>query len=119
MKANLKEELSRIQGMMRSINEGFLKPEAKHDINKVMDFGYDYVAEHAPDGPKNKEQYLNVINQLEKDFNMVIKNLKGNIGANDDYDDMGSDEPDDDDMMNGPGMEGGISYGGGGGWQGR
>jgi hypothetical protein len=84
MKANLNEELSRIQGMMRSINEGFLKPEAKHDINKVMDFGYDYVSEHAPDGPKNKEQYLHAIEKLERDFNMVIKNLKGNIGAGED-----------------------------------
>ena len=28
-------------------------------------------------------------------------------------------EPEDDDIMNGPGMEGGISYGGGNTWQGR
>ena len=31
----------------------------------------------------------------------------------------GYDEPSDDDIMNGYDREGGISYGGGGGWQGR
>ena len=50
------------------------------DINKVMDFAYEMITELAPDGPRNKRQYMSAINQLEKDFNYAIRNLKGNIG---------------------------------------
>jgi hypothetical protein len=50
-------------------------------IMTVLDFAYEQIEELAPDGPGNKEQYLLGINQLEKEFNFAIRNLKGNIGA--------------------------------------
>jgi hypothetical protein len=50
------------------------------DINKVMDFGYEMLNNYAPDGPRNRRQYERAIDQLEKDFNYTIRNLRGNIG---------------------------------------
>jgi hypothetical protein len=50
------------------------------DINKVMDFGYEMLNNYAPDGPRNSGQYQRAIDQLEKEFNYTIRNLRGNIG---------------------------------------
>jgi len=49
------------------------------DINKVMDFGYEMLNNYAPEGPRNSRQYLRAIDQLEKEFNYTIRNLRGNI----------------------------------------
>ena len=50
------------------------------DVNKVMDFAYSMITNMAPDGPRNRRQYMLAINQLEKDFNYALRNLKGNLG---------------------------------------
>ena len=50
------------------------------DINKVMDFGYEMLNNYAPEGPRNRRQYQRAIDQLEKEFNYTIRNLRGNIG---------------------------------------
>lgn len=50
------------------------------DINKVMDFGYEMLNNYAPEGPRNGRQYQRAIDQLEKEFNYTIRNLRGNIG---------------------------------------
>jgi len=83
MKTRITErELSRI--ISRIINEmeedGMNDEAMSGDINRVMDFAYEMITELAPDGPRNKRQYMSAINQLEKDFNYAIRNLKGNIG---------------------------------------
>ena len=49
------------------------------NINKVMDFGYEMLNNYAPGGPRNRRQYLRAIDQLEKEFNYTIRNLRGNI----------------------------------------
>jgi hypothetical protein len=49
------------------------------NINKVMDFGYEMLNNYAPEGPRNRRQYLRAIDQLEKEFNYTIRNLRGNI----------------------------------------
>ena len=54
--------------------------EPKHDINKIMDFAYGIIEQEAPEGPRNREQYLHAIKKLEHSFNYVIRNLKGNVG---------------------------------------
>lgn len=83
MKTRITErELSRI--ISRIINEmeedGMNDEAMSGDINRVMDFAYEMITELAPDGPRNKRQYMSAINQLEKDFNYAIRNLKGNLG---------------------------------------
>jgi hypothetical protein len=50
------------------------------DVNDVMDFGYDFMSKNAPEGPKNKTQYMEAIEELQKLFGLTIRNLKGNIG---------------------------------------
>jgi hypothetical protein len=50
------------------------------DINKVMNFAYEMINQMAPEGPRNGRQYMSAINQLENNFNYVIRNLKGNLG---------------------------------------
>jgi hypothetical protein len=50
------------------------------DINKVMDLAYEMISQMAPEGPRNERQYMSAINQLESNFNYVIRNLKGNLG---------------------------------------
>ena len=52
-----------------------------NDINKVMDFAYEMISDYAPDGPRNKSQYRDAIDQLESDFKYSIRNLRGNIGS--------------------------------------
>lgn len=50
------------------------------DVNDVMDFGYEFMSQNAPDGPRNKRQYMQAVDELDKLFNLTIRNLKGNIG---------------------------------------
>jgi hypothetical protein len=45
----------------------------------VMDFAYEQMDLRAPDGPKNKKAYIDALNELDREFDLVIKNLKGNI----------------------------------------
>ena len=75
-------DLSRIAS--RIINEmeedGMNNETMGGDVNRVMDFAYEMVSELAPDGPRNKRQYMAAINQLERDFNYALRNLKGNLG---------------------------------------
>ena len=75
-------DLSRIAS--RIINEmeedGMNNETMGGDVNRVMDFAYEMVSELAPDGPRNKRQYMAAINQLESDFNYALRNLKGNLG---------------------------------------
>lgn len=83
MKKRLTErDLSRIAS--RIINEmeedGMNDETMSGDINRVMDFAYEMITELAPDGPRNRRRYMSAINQLEKDFNYAIRNLKGNLG---------------------------------------
>ena len=83
MKTRITErELSRI--ISRIINEmeedGMNDEAMSGDINRVMDFAYEMITELAPDGPRNRRQYMSAINQLESNFNYAIRNLKGNLG---------------------------------------
>jgi hypothetical protein len=75
-------DLSRI--VKRVINEESedfsSENEMTGDVNRVMDFAYEMLGELAPDGPRNKRQYMRAISQLEHDFNYAIRNLKGNLG---------------------------------------
>ena len=75
-------DLSRIAS--RIINEieedGMNDETVSGDINRVMDFAYEMITELAPDGPRNRRQYMAAINQLERDFNYALRNLKGNLG---------------------------------------
>jgi hypothetical protein len=50
------------------------------DVVDVMDFGYQFMSQNAPDGPRNKTQYMEAIEELQKLFSLTIRNLKGNIG---------------------------------------
>lgn len=54
--------------------------QMRGDINKVMDFAYEMIGQMAPEGPRNRRQYMSAINQLESEFNYAIRNLKGNLG---------------------------------------
>ena len=83
MKTRITErDLSRIAS--RIINEmeeeGMNDETMTGDINRVMDFAYEMITELAPDGPRNRRQYMSAINQLERDFNYALRNLKGNLG---------------------------------------
>ena len=83
MKTRITErEISRIAS--RIINEmeedGMNDETMSGDINRVMDFAYEMITELAPDGPRNRRQYMSAINQLESNFNYAIRNLKGNLG---------------------------------------
>jgi hypothetical protein len=75
-------ELSRITSrIINEIEEDGMNGETMSgDINRVMDFAYEMITELAPDGPRNRRQYMAAINQLESDFNYSIRNLKGNLG---------------------------------------
>lgn len=83
MKTRITErDLSRIAS--RIVNEmeeeGMNDETMTGDINRVMDFAYEMITELAPDGPRNRRQYMSAINQLERDFNYALRNLKGNLG---------------------------------------
>jgi len=92
MKANLKEELFRIQNMMRVLNENeSFDSNKKMGINDVLTFGYDFMMSNAPEGPKNREEYAAAINDLESCFASVIKNISFSIAGNRD----GSESPQD------------------------
>jgi len=83
MKTRITErDLSRIAS--RIVNEmeeeGMNDETMTGDINRVMDFAYEMITELAPDGPRNRRQYMAAINQLERDFNYALRNLKGNLG---------------------------------------
>ena len=83
MKTRITErDLSRISS--RIVNEmeeeGMNDETMRGDINRVMDFAYEMITELAPDGPRNRRQYMSAINQLERDFNYALRNLKGNLG---------------------------------------
>ena len=75
-------DLSRIASrIINEMEEDGMNNEAMGgDVNRVMDFAYEMVGELAPDGPRNKRQYMAAINQLESDFNYALRNLKGNLG---------------------------------------
>lgn len=83
MKTRITErELSRIASrIINEIEEDGMNDETMSgDINRVMDFAYEMITELAPDGPRNRRQYMSAINQLESNFNYAIRNLKGNLG---------------------------------------
>ena len=83
MKTRISErELSRIASrIINEMEEDGMKDETMSgDINRVMDFAYEMITELAPDGPRNRRQYMAAINQLESDFNYALRNLKGNLG---------------------------------------
>ena len=132
MKANLKEELSRIKGMM-GLNENHRHKESeKIDINPDdIDWDWDSAERQANrhshyEGSvfvygvgQDGQHYVGEVGvvdggmyQGQREYGLSDEPVY-NIKIDDSW------EPDDDDIMNGPGMEGGISYGGGGGWQGR
>lgn len=78
----IKEEEFNIDNDMMGSEE-----KINNDINKVMKFAYEMIADYAPDGPRNKKRYRDAIKQLKSDFNYSIRNLKGNIGDDSDDDD--------------------------------
>ena len=83
MKNTLTErDLSRIASrIINEMEEGGMNDETMSgDVNRVMDFAYEMINELAPDGPRNRRQYMAAINQLERDFNYALRNLKGNLG---------------------------------------
>ena len=74
-------ELTRlIKRIVKENEESMGDERMSGDINQVMDFGYEMLNNYAPDGPRNRRQYERAIDQLEKDFNYTIRNLRGNIG---------------------------------------
>ena len=50
------------------------------DSIRVRDFAYEMITDYVPEGPRNKVKYRRAIEQLEKEFNYALRNLKGNIG---------------------------------------
>ena len=92
MKTNLKEELSRIQNMMRVLNENeSFGLNKRMGVNDVLTFCYDFMMSNAPEGPKNREEYASTIKDLESCFRMAIRNISGSIAGNRD----GSESPQD------------------------
>jgi hypothetical protein len=84
MKANLDKEIFDIKKMMSKLNESFDSNDmgsTESNTTKVMDFAYAFVDEHAPDGPRNADQYMGAIKKLEHEFDYAIRNLKGNVGG--------------------------------------
>jgi hypothetical protein len=49
------------------------------NINDIMDLAQKFVMENCPEGPKNSEKYMECVNELDRLFSYVIRNLKGNV----------------------------------------
>ena len=48
-------------------------------VKKVMQDAYDFIGFAAPNGPRDKMQYSKAVDEIEKTYNYVIKNLRGNV----------------------------------------
>ena len=133
MKKNLNEEVSRIKNMMgRITNESFddlshkvdsrsktkspeqlIKSMTDRLMTAVQMQEWSLVEEVAMDA-------LNYVNNVLSKDNELSQNHVDDFDTQVQPEEMpGYDEPSDDDIMNGYDREGGISYGGGGEWQGR
>jgi hypothetical protein len=80
IRLNEREMTRLIKRIVKENEESMGDERMSGDINQVMDFGYEMLNNYAPDGPRNRRQYERAIDQLEKDFNYTIRNLRGNIG---------------------------------------
>ena len=49
-----------------------------HD--ETLDFAFDMLGKYAPDGPRNRKAYRDVINKLERDMGKSLRYLRQNIG---------------------------------------
>jgi len=49
------------------------------NINDIMDLAQKFIMENCPEGPKNSEKYMECVNELDRLFSYVIRNLKGNV----------------------------------------
>ena len=138
MKKDLNEEVSRIKNMMgRITNESFDDMSYKVDsrsknkspeelmksitdrlLTAVQMQEWSLVEEVAMDA-LNYVKSMDIKKGLDK-YDEVEKNHVDDFDTQVQPEELpGYDEPSDDDIMNGYNREGGISYGGGGGWQGR
>ena len=117
MKKTLNEEISRIKGMMGKImNESF-------DDDSIAPHGGGFTQDGNPMGFDDFDAQVQPEEMGDNPEDLFVHDgdeltLASDLDMGDD-EDMMDDEPSDDDIMNGHGREGGISYGGGGGWQGR
>lgn len=112
-KQTLNEQVSRIKGMMKKmVNESYdYDKEEESYITQKEDLINRY-----KNGEIDKETYENADTYLEDnhyDFWM------DGLGIDYVLQQIKNQEPSDDDLMNGPGREGGVSYGSGDSWQGR
>ena len=133
MKKNLNEEVSRIKNMMgRITNESFDDMSYKVDSrskNKSPEQLMKSITDRLLTAVQMQEWSL--VEEVAMDAlnyvnNVLSKDNESSQNHVDDFDTQvqpeempGYDEPSDDDIMNGYDREGGISYGGGGEWQGR
>jgi len=133
MKKNLNEEVSRIKNMMgRITNESFDdmsykvdsrgKTKSPEQLIKSMTDRL-MTAVQMQEWSLVEEVAMDALNYVN---NVLSKDNESSQNHVDDFDTQvqpeempGYDEPSDDDIMNGYDREGGISYGGGGEWQGR
>ena len=49
-----------------------------HD--ETLDFAFDMLGKYAPDGPRNRKAYRDVIKKLERDMEKSLRYLRQNIG---------------------------------------
>jgi hypothetical protein len=132
MKKDLNEEVSRIKNMMgRITNESFDDMSYKVD-SRSKTKSPEQLIKSMTDRLMTavQMQEWSLVEEVAMDALNYVNNVlsKDDAAVNhiDDFDTQiqpeempGYDEPSDDDIMNGYDREGGISYGGGGEWQGR
>lgn len=133
MKKDLNEEVSRIKNMMgRITNESFDDMSYKVD-SRSKTKSPDQLIKSMTDRLMTavQMQEWSLVEEVAMDAlnyvnNVLSKDNESSQNHVDDFDTQvqpeempGYDEPSDDDIMNGYDREGGISYGGGGEWQGR
>jgi hypothetical protein len=78
----INSRLGDVRTLVKEEDEG-MEMSSGINVNDILDLGYKFVLENCPEGPKNKEKYMESINELDRLFSYVIRNLKGNVSGSD------------------------------------
>ena len=74
----ISSRLGDVRTLVKEEDEG-MEMSQGINVNDILDMAHKFVMENCPEGPKNAEKYMECVNELDRLFSYVIRNLKGNV----------------------------------------
>ena len=78
----ISSRLGDVRTLVKEEDEG-MEMSQGINVNDILDMAHKFVMENCPEGPKNAEKYMECVNELDRLFSYVIRNLKGNVSRSD------------------------------------